>query len=86
MFEDKQGTPSNGEMLKKVLEELDEIKRYSAGTYANVDNEIADIQKTVSELKGVVQDNDRQLDAMEKYQGKLDNIERTLRDIQGKIK
>ncbi len=49
MFSNQQNqNMSEVEMLHKIMQELDEIKRYVATTYANTDTEI-------SEIKGMCQ-------------------------------
>lgn len=75
---------SREEMLQFIIQELDEIKRYVAGTYQNVDTEIQEIRDTLRRIEQEVKDNDRQLDKMERYEQTLRNIENTVRKIERK--
>ena len=74
------------ELLIKLMSEVDEVKRYSAATYGNVDKEINEIRDTVKTILKEVKDNDRQLDRMERHEKVLDTIERSCRNIERRIK
>ena len=85
----QQQDPNNMSAADKhtaVMRELDDIKKYAAGTYSKVDTEIDDIRKIVDRLDKLMRENDAQIDRIEQFERTLRNIESTVRDIQRKVK
>lgn len=70
------------ERHNKVMTELDQIKRYVAGIYQNVDTEINEMRDLLRRLETQIKDNDRQLDRMESYEKILRNIESKLKQLE----
>ena len=77
---------SAGDRHDAVMQQLDEIKRYVAGIFQNVDTEINEIRDTLRRIEAEVKDNDRQLDKIENFDRQLKNIESNLRNVERKIK
>lgn len=88
MFQDDQAPPltPEQEMLTKIMQELDEIKRYVAGTYASVDTEIGEIREAVKQINAKVHETDRQVDRIEQYDRQLSEIRAAVQRMERKIK
>lgn len=69
-----------------IMQQLDEIKRYVAGTFSKVDTEIDDIRKVVDRLDGQIRDISQRNNRGEQIENMLRNVESTVREIQRKIK
>ncbi len=78
------GTP--GGKHEQVLRELDEIKRYVANIWEKVDGEINEILNSIKAVEKEVKDNDRQLDRMEMWDKKIQNMENMIRNLDRKVK
>lgn len=76
---------SGDEKHQQVMEMLDEIKRYSAGIYQNVDNEIKEIQDTLRRLESQIKENDRQIDRIEQFHKDISRIEGAIKNLERKI-
>lgn len=82
---DQLASMSEKDILIRLVNELDEVKRYSAATYASVDKEINEIRDNIKTIMKEVKDNDRQLDKMENYERKLNSIEQSCRNIEKRV-
>ena len=77
---------TEAEMLAKILTELDEIKRYVASTYANTDNEVAEIRSTVQKVERKMNQTDAQIDKIERFERGINEIRGSLKSMERKIK
>lgn len=86
MFEDPNLNPKDpAVLLEQVLRELDEIKRYSASTYAAVDNEMKEVHTMVRQVESKLSEIDRQIDKIEQFDGKLNELRSSLQKIERKV-
>lgn len=86
MFEDPNANPADpATLLQQVLRELDEIKRYSAGSYDKVDNEVDQSMATIKNIEQKIQDLDRRLDRIEAFERRLNEIHDLCRNIERKV-
>lgn len=74
------------EMLALALNELDEIKRYSANVYKNTDSEVGETRDIVRKLEAKLQEMDRQIDRIERFERELNEIKSILKSMDRRIK
>lgn len=76
---------SPNEKHDAIMQELDEIKRYVAGTFSKVDTEIDEIRRVVDRLDGQIRDLTQKSNRSDQMESTLRNIESTVREIQRKV-
>jgi len=88
MFKDENAEPvtPEQELLTKVIQELDEIKRYSGGTYEKVDTEIAEIRAMCQRIESKINETDRQVDRIESFERQISEIRASVQRMERKIK
>ena len=74
------------EQHQKMVQDIDDIKKYVAGTYSKVDAEVDEILKALNRIEKQLRETDNQVDRIEKFEQQLRNIESTLRNIERRIK
>ncbi|MEM9227365.1 MAG: hypothetical protein AAGA45_05300 [Verrucomicrobiota bacterium] len=77
---------SEKDLLQEVLKDLDEIKRYVANVYSNTDTEVGDIKSTVEKIERQLNETDRQVDRIETFERKLNDMHSTLKNLERKVK
>lgn len=73
------------EILVDVMEELDEIKRYVANTYANTDTEIHEIKETVKKIDNQLRETDSQIDRIERFERVMNDLKSSMKQIERKL-
>lgn len=68
-----------------IMQQLDEIKRYVAGTFSKVDSEIDEIRKAIDKIDAQVREGNQKTGRVDQLEGMLRNIESTVREIQRKV-
>jgi predicted RNase H-like nuclease (RuvC/YqgF family) len=90
MFRTNQQQDSNqmsaGEKHDATMQQLDEIKRYAAGIFSKVDSEIDDIRVMVDRLDKQLRESAQQLQKMEQLDRTIRNVESAIKNLERKIK
>ena len=74
-----------GDILVDVMEELDEIKRYVANTFANTDTEIHEIRDIVKRIEVQLRETDNQIDKIERFGRTMNDLKHPLKQIERKL-
>ena len=75
----------NKELLIELLNEVDEVKRYVANIHVNTDNEVKEIHELVKRMDRQIQENDRQIDRIERFEKTLNELRSSMRQIEKKV-
>ena len=74
-----------GDILVDVMEELGEIKRYVANTFANTDTEIHEIRDIVKRIEVQLRETDNQIDKIERFERTMNDLKSALKQIERKL-
>lgn len=73
------------ELLLFLVKEIDEIKRYVANTHVNTDTEVSEIRDTVKKIDLQLNETDRQIDRIERFEREINDMKSLLRNIERKV-
>ena len=74
------------ELLLYLVKEVDEVKRYTANTHVNTDSEIDEIRTIVRKIETQLNETDRQVDRIERFEREISDVKSTLRQIERKLR
>lgn len=75
----------NKDLLLLLLKEVDEVKRYAANVYSKTDTEIAEIRDTCNKIERQLNETDRQVDRIERFERELQEMKGMLRKMERKF-
>lgn len=76
---------TNRDLLIQIINELDEVKRYSANTYDRVDSEVKEMLDKINSIERQIKETDRQVDNIERFERTLNDIRSQLKQIERKV-